>query len=489
MPKNNLFIKIYIGFLLTIIFTIGIMICLDRLTGSGPMINRLRHDVGRSLSFYAQESVSVFENDGLQALKDFIKRLERSSGMRAYLFDEKGNEITGQTDTAAIKNIAASARNNLKKEIIFSEESSIAAQCVSDSGGNIYVFAALFPHPSPPLPFLGPPPGPPLGLGPAPPDIPFHGMPLHFLVRVFIELIIAGLVCYLLARYMTAPIIKLGNAARQLATGNLSIRVSPSLGNRRDEIFRLALDFDHMAERIESLLTSQRNLLRDVSHELRSPLARLNVALELCKRQFGPDVKMPLERIEREAQKLNELIGQILTLNKFESGSSEIETTKVDLTKLVQEIANDADYEAKNNNRSVVSTTESSILEGNLDLLRRAIENVVRNAIYYTDEGNVVEVSLRNVQRADNRHALITVRDHGVGVPEETLTHLFKPFYRVCEGRDRQTGGAGLGLAITESAVHFHGGSIRAENAPDGGLIIEMTLPDREYKHALLPLL
>ena len=493
-PKINLFIKIYIGFLLTIIFTILMMICLDRLTGSGPMIDRLRRDVSRSLSFYAQESVSVFEHNGLQELNNFIKRLERSTNIQAYLFDEKGNEITGRTEPDDIKNIAASARNNSKTEIIFSGESSIAATSVSDTGGKIYTFAALFPHSHPPLHFPGPPPekppgpppdfalihpGPPPGFGPAPPDVPFHGIPLHFLARLSIELLISGIVCFLLARYMTAPIIKLGNAARQLASGNLSIRVGPSLGKRKDEISGLALDFDNMAERIESLVTSQRNLLRDVSHELRSPLARLNVALELSKRQFGPDVNMPLERIEREAQKLNELIGQILTLNKVESGSAEIETTKVDLARLVQDIAADADYEAKSINRAVVATTEPSITEGNSDLLHRAIENVVRNAVNYTDDGTVVEVSLRNIQITNNAYALITVRDHGAGVPEETLTRLLKPFYRVCEGRDMQTGGAGLGLAITEAAIHFHGGSIHAQNAPDGGLIIEMTLPIR----------
>ena len=493
MPKFNLFIKIYLGFLLTIIFTMGMMICLDRLTGSGPMIDRLRHDISRALSFYGQEAVGIFEREGLPGLKNFINRLEKSTGIRAFLFDEKGNEITGSTETAGIKNIAASVRTNSKPEFILSEEASMAAQGVNDTGGKIYVFAAQFPHPPPPQPFSGPPPGPPPGFGPGPPgppqtgpppgfgpgppDIPFHGIPLHFVVRLSIELIIAGIVCFLLARYITKPIIKLGNATRQLAAGNLSIRVVPSLWKGKDEISSLAVDFNLMAARIEKLLTAQRNLLRDVSHELRSPLARLNVALEICRQRFGSQAEIPLDRIECEAERLNELIGQILTWNKVESGTVKIEKTDVDLVKLVQEITADAEYEAKSRNRTVVSTVEPCILKGNTDLLSRAIENVIRNAVHYTAEGGSVEVTLRNVQSKDKQQVLVTVRDHGKGVPEEALADLFKPFYRVEDGRDRESGGAGLGLAITEAAVRQHGGSVSAANAPGGGLIVEMTLP------------
>jgi two-component system sensor histidine kinase CpxA len=489
MPRINLFIKIYLCFLLTMVFTMGMMIYLDRLTGSGPMIDRLRDNISRSLSFYGQEAVGIFEREGPQGLKEFINRLERSTGIRAFLFDEKGNEITGRTETADIRNIAASTRTNSKPEFIFSEESSVATQGVSDTGGNIYVFAAQFLHPHPPWPFpgpppglppgfgLGPPPGPPPGLGLGPPDIPFHGIPLRFVVRLSIELIMVGIVCFLLARYITKPIIKLKNATRQLAAGNLSIRVSPTLGNRKDEISGMAVDFDLMAGRIEKLLTAQRNLLRDVSHELRSPLARLNVALEICRRHAGPEAEISLERIARESEKLNEMIGQILTWNKVEFGTTELETTKIDAAKLIQEIAADSDYEARSQNRAVVSIIEPCILEGNPDLLRRAIENVVRNAVHYTAEGSTVEVTLRYIQNAGNPQALITVRDHGKGVPEEALSELFKPFYRIGEGRDRETGGAGLGLAITDAAVRFHGGSLQAVNAPDGGLIVEMTLP------------
>jgi len=486
MPKINLFLKIYLCFLLTIIFTMGMMICLDRLMGSGPMIDRLRHDIGRSLSFYGQETVNILEHDGLPALKDFINRLERSTGIRGFLFDKNGNEITGRTENVNIKKIADAVRNDPKTELIFSEEPNVAAQDISGLGGNIYVFAVEFSNSHPPLPPQGRPPAtivspsmllPMFPPPPKSPGGPLYGIPLHFLVRISIELIIAALVCYLLARYLTTPIIKLGHATRQLAAGNLAIRVAPSVRRGKDEISSLAVDFDLMAGRLEKLMTAQRNLLRDVSHELRSPLARLNVALGICRQRSDPEAEIPLDRIEREANKLNELIGQILTWNKVDSGTVEIEKIQVDLAGLIQEITSDSDYEARNQNRAVVSKIDACILEGNPDILRRAIENVVRNAVHYTAEGTSVEVILRNVQSAGMRQALITVRDHGKGVPEESLSELFKPFYRVGEGRDRETGGAGLGLAITNAAVHFHGGNLRALNAPDGGLIVEIILP------------
>ncbi len=479
MPKFNLFIKIYLSFLLTIIFAMVMMTFLERLAGSGPMIDHLRHDVGRSLSFYAQESVSIFGREGLKGLIDYIKRLEKSTGTRAFFFDEKGHEMTGRAVTADIEEIATLARNNPQPDLIFSGEISMAAQSITDIGGKIYVFAVQLPH-APPrtgshLSLFGPPP-PPLR------DLASRGIPLHFAVRILIELMIGGLACYLLARYMIAPIIKLGNAARQLTSGNLSIRVGPSLGNRKDEISTLASDFDHMAERIEMLLTAQRNLLRDVSHELRSPLARLNVALEICKQNFGPEGDIPLNRIERESERLNEMIGQLLTWNKVESGTTEIKKTKVDLAELIADIVADADFEGKSKNRGVVSNIEPCIVEGNRELLRRAVENIVRNAVHYTDEGSNVEMTLRCIDGADGAHVLITIRDHGKGVPDGALSELFKPFYRVGESRDRQTGGAGLGLAIADAAIRFHGGTLRAFNAPDSGLIVEMSIPMHRQK-------
>jgi two-component system sensor histidine kinase CpxA len=239
----------------------------------------------------------------------------------------------------------------------------------------------------------------------------------------------------------------------------------------------LGSDFDLMAEKIESLVESQRRLLGDISHELRSPLARLNVALELARQRSGDEALSALARIQREAETLNEMIGQLLTLTRLQTGAQELQKAEFDLCRLVREIADDAEFEAKSGNRSVrLESNASCTFVGNELLVRRAIENVVRNAVHYTAAGTEVEIKLNNVSHANGSAIEITVRDHGPGVPEPALSKIFRPFYRVDEARDREAGGVGLGLAIAERAVKLHNGSINARNAADGGLVITITL-------------
>ncbi len=243
--------------------------------------------------------------------------------------------------------------------------------------------------------------------------------------------------------------------------------------NRRDELAALATDFDQMAEQIESLVNGQRRLLGDISHELRSPLARLNVALELARQRAGEDAATALQRIEREAETLNEMIGQLLALTRLENHTEAVQRTSFDLAQLIREIVDDADYEAKNCNRLVrLESPELCHVLGNEQLLRRAVENVVRNAVQFTADGTEVEVKL-----ACGDQAVITVRDHGPGVPAEALDKLFRPFYRVDEARDRESGGTGLGLAIAERAVRLHGGTVEAANVVTGGLAVTIILP------------
>lgn len=281
--------------------------------------------------------------------------------------------------------------------------------------------------------------------------------------------------CYLISRYLTKPLAKLGDAAAKIAEGKLDTRVDPSLRSRRDEIADLARNFDRMAERIEALITGQRRLLGDVSHELRSPLSRLIVALGLVKQcvKQGPaeEADENLDRIALEARRLDTLIGQLLTLTRIDSGVDRGSPAPFDLTNLVQEVANDGDFEARARNRSVViQQADACTLTGFEELLRSAVENVVRNAIRHTADGTAVEISLRG----SNSRVLLRVRDHGPGVPESMLSEIFLPFRRVANGNPE---GAGLGLAIAERAVHVHRGTVRAMNAPQGGLIVEVDLP------------
>jgi two-component system sensor histidine kinase CpxA len=311
----------------------------------------------------------------------------------------------------------------------------------------------------------------------------------HFLARnysflamnlIFI-LITAGGVCYWLARYISRPICKLGAAARRLAYGDLKVRVGAVLGHRRDEISDLGQDFDLMAERIESLMTSQKRLLRDISHEFRSPLTRLTLALEIARQRGGQDSINALARIELEAERLNALIGSLLTLARLESGAEEVDRVPVNMGELIEELVTDAVFEARGHNCSVrMVSTESCFVLGTGELLRSAVENVVRNAICYTDENTEVTVALRCRAQGNDLRAVIEVRDHGPGVPEELLANLFYPFYRVGDARDRKQGGTGLGLAITERAARLHGGEVKAANAVGGGLIVTIDLPCKE---------
>jgi two-component system sensor histidine kinase CpxA len=280
-----------------------------------------------------------------------------------------------------------------------------------------------------------------------------------------------GIFCFLISRYLTRPMYKLSEAAASIAEGRLDTRVDPSLTNRRDEIADLARNFDRMAERIEALITGQRRLLGDVSHELRSPLSRLIVALSLVTQGPPEEATENLLRIGLEARRLDTLIGQLLALTRIDSGVDRDSPAPFDLTNLVQEIANDGDFEARARNRSVViKQADACTVNGFEELLRSAVENVVRNAIRHTAEGTAVEISLQS----SNSRALLRVRDYGPGVPERMLSEIFLPFRRVANGN---SDGAGLGLAIAERAVIVHRGMIRVMNAAGGGLIVEIDLP------------
>jgi two-component system sensor histidine kinase CpxA len=286
----------------------------------------------------------------------------------------------------------------------------------------------------------------------------------------------AGIVCYGLARYLSSPVVRLRTATQQLAAGDLSARVGAANGRRRDELADLGRDFDVMAEQIQSLMDSKQRLLHDISHELRSPLARLKIALELARQSDGPEARWALDRIEREADRLNDLIGQLLTLARLDSKAQNKSNSSVDLKRIVDEIVADADFEARSAGRAVkLVASLDCLVDGNEQLLRSAIENVVRNAASYTAEGTSVEVSLRCGN--GDQQAVIDVLDRGSGVPQAALASIFHPFYRVADARDRQSGGSGLGLSIAQRAVQIHGGSVSASNAPGGGLLVEILLP------------
>nr|WP_320048892.1 ATP-binding protein [uncultured Desulfuromonas sp.] len=307
---------------------------------------------------------------------------------------------------------------------------------------------------------------------PPPPDkMPFfRAGPLIFLA---VFLLIGGLVCWWLARSLTSPIQTLRNVTQQFAGGDLSVRVGDSITGQ-SEIKDLANDFDTMAQRIEQQVESQQRLQRDISHELRSPLARLNVALELARQRSGDQAESALNRIERESDRLNEMIGQLLSLHRLESEVLTCEHS-LDLSALLVDLVADANFEAHARNVVVRVKNEPGVsIRGDEKLLYGAIENVLRNAVRYTKEDSSVEVAMRKL--ADK--VLITVRDHGPGIDDAALEKIFQPFYRVDDSRERNTGGTGIGLAIADRTIRRHGGTIRARNVVGGGLEVVIELPN-----------
>jgi signal transduction histidine kinase len=451
---RSLFIKIFLWFWLTVV-VIGVAVAITWALQPDVVISRWRSVTSEALSIYAQSAADVVDRQGPAALNEYFNRLSRSANIRAALIDEKGVAIAGVPAQRGLS-LAMQALHDGRPELEIRRLKAWGAQPVTGPSGRHYVLIAEMLR------------GPLEGFRP-----PLRKQALRWVLAI----LISGLICYGLTAYLTRPMLRLRTAAGQIAAGDLSARADEQMGTRRDEIGELVRDFNRMAERIEGLVTSQRQLISDISHELRSPLARLNVALGLARQRAGAEAGSAFDRIEREAERLNELIGQLLTLARLDSGTPLAETEPVRLTPLLEEIAADADFEAAGKNCAVkLDGVQDCTVRGSREMLRSAIENVVRNAVHYTPEGTQVDISVACESGVDNtRWAVVTVRDFGPGVPESELPKLFRPFYRVTHARERETGGTGLGLAITQRTLKLHGGSVLAKNS-NQGLIVEMRL-------------
>jgi len=443
---GRLFWKFFVSYWLALLVAfagVGISVWLYRLTEDlNPSL-----EMGPRARFVVTSASATLRHGGLAALRGLMEDWSRRGDVRLFVVDDGGHDLLGRE---VPKDALAHAR-----QVADTGESEVARVSLADGSAWLLFIPVearplwrrvLFPG-GPPSPLL------PLAAG-----------------------TVASLVFgALLAWYVARPIRHLREAFSALSQGRLETRVAPLIGARRDEVADLGHDFDRMAQQLQTLIDAQRSLLHDVSHELRSPLARLQAAIGLA-RQSPQKLESSLARIESEIERLNELVGQLLTLSRLGAtvGGELLERPEpIDLVDLVGAVTADADFEAQASGRSVVFEGRGEVpARVRVELVHRAVENVVRNAIRHTAAGTTVEVTLAPEPATNG--VRIRVADRGPGVEEDELESIFEPFYR---GRGSPGRGFGLGLAIARRAVEAHGGTVRAWNREAGGLVIDMFLP------------
>lgn len=446
---RTFFFKIFIWFWFAMVLVVLTAVAVTFTLQPSGAVDRWQRLAASPFRVAAVGAVNAYENNGARGANSYLARLRRDTGVHAYLFDSTGHELSRlHAPSIALK---ATQRAGMARtwQLGAGTVTTAIAQRLGGTQHRRYVLVVVERV-----------------------SLPFHDRSVW--IRFLAVTLTGGLICAWLARSISAPIADLRRTARRIASGDLSARAPRGLKRRGDEISQFARDFDGMADHLETLITAQQRLLADISHELRSPLARLGVAVAIAKRSSPGDAH--LERIEREAERLNDLIGQLTTLSKLESGVEARPFEPVDVAQLLSAIVSDADFEAKSQSKGVTFSSSDATaavhVDGNPELLRRGLENVVRNAVRYTPIGADVAVTLSKSEAGVE----IQVRDHGPGVPESALTEIFRPFYRLEDDRGRETGGAGLGLAIADRAIRAHNGSIKAENATGGGLIVSVVI-------------
>jgi len=411
-----------------------------------------------------QAASSTLEFGGKNALVNLLQSWQKHPMPQVFAIDNQGEELLGRHVTA---NTVAAANKLAQKSERHPESHRQYAYKVNAADGQTYLLfvpdlrgSAFFPPP----PEMGPP-----KMGDRPlvkfPRFPF----LPLLAISIVSLLFAAFIAW----YFSKPINHLRNALMQAANGHLSTRIGGAMNHRRDELADLGRDFDTMAGRLDSLIQGQRRLLHHVSHELRSPLARIQIAIGLAK-QSHDKVDASLDRIQADSERMDALIGELLQLSKLESGTAALKREKVELSHLLKNLAADAAYEAAEHNILIKQVFQSNLIVfGDAELLYRAIENIVRNAIKYSPTGSEISIALFKNQA--QKTVRLSVSDQGSGVPDAELDAIFQPFMRSSHAQSKD--GYGVGLAIAKQIIEAHGGKIKAENLQPKGFQMQIDLP------------
>ena len=459
---NRLFLRIFLWFwLITALIVAGLVVTSPFFTRSRTKFDRWQNRSESTVERVAQEVAGRFDRQTPGGEVPRPERIRRPHGphppVNVFVLDPSSRDLYGQPVSSNVARLAAAVRRGGEPRTERTGSRYAAARPVVTGDGTTLVVVAVTHRPPRVVDLLE---------------------PKFLLPRLAALLALVGVLTFLLARRLTAPLETLRAATRRLAAGNLAARVGPPMTRRRDELGDLAGDFDTMAERLQALLESQKRLLRDVSHELRSPLARLGVALELARRGEKDEREEALDRIGLEADRLNGMIGQLLTLSRLETGAESLAEEKVELDQLLRAVVDDARFEARRRGIEIdLETVGGCTVTGAPDLLRSALDNALRNAVRYSPEDGRVRVTLAPGEAGE---AHISVADQGPGVPEADLPHLFEPFFRTGAARDRGSGGTGLGLAIAAAAIRAHGGRADAANRTPHGLEVHIELPCSE---------
>jgi two-component system sensor histidine kinase CpxA len=443
---RSLYAKIFLWFCLTVMVTSTLVLAVAGLTGSQPFGRRW---MAMTQDLYAHSAVDFYMTGGAPALSRYLDTIDKNSGIEGHLIDARGADVLGMPFPAH----AVSVYRRTQKDGLSAGHLGrywTAASTVS-AGGQRYIFV-MEAHPL--RGFLDG-------------TFLFSATP-----RLIGGLLLVALFCLLLARHITRPILLLEAAATSMAGGDLSVRTLPALRGRTDELAAMAAAFDGMAERIETLLQTQRQMLADISHELRSPLTRIGVSLELLRRG-ETDV---LEPMQADLDRLNVMIGQVLELTRFELQEGALSSREVDLKEIVGDVVESANYEGRGAEKVVRLDAPAGAcrMVGDRAALRSCVENIVRNALQHSPAGGLIEMVL-----AQEATGLIRLRvdDSGPGVPEDSVEKLFTPFYRVPGVSEGHPQGSGLGLSISARVVARQGGEIVAKNRLPHGLSVSVTLP------------
>jgi two-component system sensor histidine kinase CpxA len=461
VPLGRLFTKVFLWFWLTVLALFAIFLA-SRMLGT-----RLVPSTDVIASFaprVADETAHAYESGGPQAFEQFERGLAGKSGLELYLIDGYGNDVLSRPIPSDSLSIVRAARSDGRILTRYGFRSHSSSYKFTSPSGHPYVLLVRAPFQL--ARFLDATAGG---------GLPFFG----------VVLLMVTLFCFWLTHHIVAPIQGIQSAARMVAAGDLSVRAPVEISERHDELAALAADFDAMVERMSAFVRSQKDLLSTVSHELRSPLTRVIMSLALLRNQSSCESEELLQRMERDVERIDTLMGQLLTLSRLETGSSSEGRDNVDLSQLVQEVVADGDFEARSWGKSVRLQAEGGIVieQADQQALRSACENIVRNAIRFTTPGSEVEVILKTERMSPSSQAVLSVRDYGPGVSGELLQQIFQPFFRVKEpsGGPQENNGTGLGLAIALEAIRQHHGTIIASNANPIGLEVKIMLPTRYF--------